>query len=130
MLKFRNHLVVVMALRIPAPHVDHAPRNVYLYSKGKYDQFNLAASQIKWYDLLCDKIVDQQWMTFKELYEKFVEKYIPVNFVKQGQRSDPSHLGKDINLGLKLRKIKGRPSLRLEKQGYIAIRHYRSSKVN
>ena len=76
-----DHSKTLVELRIPAPRVDHAPRKVYSYSKGKYDQFNLAVSQIKWYDLLCDKTVDQQWMTFKELYEEFIEKYISVKFV-------------------------------------------------
>ena len=84
-----DHSKTLVELRIPAPSVDHAPRKVYLYLKGKYDQFNLAVSQIKWYDLLYDKTVDQQWMTIKELYDKFVEKFIPVKFVKQCQRSKP-----------------------------------------
>ena len=88
---------------------------MYLYSKGKYDQINLAASQIKWYDLLCDKTVDQQWMTFKELYEKFVEKYIPVKFVKQGQRSKPPW--KRYISGLKANKIQRKAFIKARQTG-------------
>ena len=94
----------------------------------KGNMTNLIWQSVKWYDILCDKTVDQQWMTFKELYEKFVENIFQSSLLSKV--SDPGHLEQDINLYLKLRKIKGRPSLRLEKQGYIAVRHYESSKVN
>ena len=94
----------------------------------KGNMTNLIWQSVKWYDILCDKTVDQQWMTFKELYEKFVENIFQSSLLSKV--SDPGHLEQDTNLYLKLRKIKGRPSLRLEKQGYIAVRHYESSKVN
>ena len=84
-----DHSKTLVELRIPAPRIDHAPRKVYSYSKGKYDQFNLAVSQIKWYDLLCDKTVDQKWITFKELYEELLKNIFQSSLFSEGQRSKP-----------------------------------------
>ena len=60
-----DHKIIRVELQLVRNKIAKQSRKVYLYSKGKYAQFNKAVSDIDWPKVMKDcKTIDQKWYMF------------------------------------------------------------------
>ena len=84
-----DHRVVLVDLKLVVPRINYAPRKVYLYSKGSYDEFSAEVASADWEDLFGRRTLDTKWSIFKDKYAYLVDKYIPHKMVKPGPGHKP-----------------------------------------
>ena len=85
---YTDHKTLTMSIKLFVPKVNKKQRRVFLYSKGRYAEFNRAVSEYDWENTLArHKSMEQKWAIFKHTLFLFKDKYIPSKLLKSGTRS-------------------------------------------
>ena len=79
---------LTMNVKLFIPKISKKQRKVYLYSKGRYAEFNRAVSEFDWQGTLARyESMEQKWAMFKHTLFLFQDEYIPSKSLKLGTRS-------------------------------------------
>ena len=80
-----DHKIIRTQLQLVIPKVALKTRKVYLYSKGKYADFDKAVSDIDWKSVLHKyQTINQKWYIFKQILQRLVDEHIPSKTMKRG----------------------------------------------
>ena len=80
-----DHKTISIEVKLYSPKIVRAERKVYLYSKGRYADFDVAVANIEWDNVLSSRMsIEQQWIVFKNTYFDLLDKYVPSKMVKPG----------------------------------------------
>ena len=80
-----DHKIIRTQLQLVLPKIAKQTRKVYLYSKGKYTDFDKEVSNIDWTSMFTKyQSINQKWYIFKKIYTELVDKYIPSKTMNKG----------------------------------------------
>ena len=72
-----DHKLMSVNINFFQPPVVKQKRKVYLYSKGDYVSIQEKVNNMDWNTLLSSNNIEDNWSTFKMIYNNLVEKHIP-----------------------------------------------------
>ena len=85
---YTDHKTLTVNVKLFIPKISKKQRKVYLYSKGRYAEFNRAVSEFDWQGTLARyQSMEQKWAIFKHTLFLLQDEYIPSKTLKPGTRS-------------------------------------------
>ena len=80
-----DHKLMSVNINFFQPPVVKQKRKVYLYSKGDYVSIQEKVNNMDWNTLLSSNNIEDNWSTFKIIYNNLVDKHIPFKCLVPGK---------------------------------------------
>ena len=111
-----DHKLMSVNINFFQPPVVKQKRKVYLYSKGDYVSIQEKVNNMDWNTLLSSNIIEDNWSTFKMIYNNLVDKHIPFKCLVPGKHYKVPWLNDHIVKRAKAKRRKAKVNLNKNKK--------------